>query len=890
MPDINSLSYLIPTGDKDIAVREILVKIFGDAVACKIPLPAGADPICNTLNSADAAVSNGGLVSTVFSVFNVGTLVFATILLIFIGLLVFVRTAQDGEFMGKSWNTTFTALRLVAGIGFILPMPNGYSMIQNFVMYVGLWSSGLANETNVKVADHYLKRLQTNMVKQDPTAASIRQEAQTIFAMHLCASSAQAIYGQGGMSANAIAPDFANLKIRKSSTSTPFDNVTGTTMDALGNITNGGSFVATDSFSPKDRIELAYVENGTFFSPKGSAPCGKIIVEPLGDLRNNIRINPEGDPEGSWGAALNAYPLTVKARTAIMKSVQDVADNGRDAKIRALATLMAADAPGNASSGGFNLKTLADSVVSALLVQEIKYGNDGRPIAGGPPVSAVNYQTMVLAYAAIVNKVDADFNKAMDDYRNQELNKAKDESGEGSFFALANDALKNGGWMGTAATYRMMLDMTSIYLKSNNESSFKTTPPDLVKLAQGWPTFGAHYRNIQGNVDGQLGSDYALTALAPKRTSSAPVASTPKVVTTKDISKLASTTSLNDAIEIIYGTTSLDGLRNSIVKSASLSDNYDPLFQMKSIGDMATLASEGLIVGEFTFRSIAALSKATAQTAKAEIIGAVGDAIVPVGTGIVSFADASMYIADQLFSITRALTVALSAIGYMFSTWIPAIPYMAFLLASLGWVFGLTMTLFAVNMWGVMHLTPARNDSFIGSEVQGYLLLAALFFRPVIAVSALSLSYVMAPPIVRLVNMTLFPMLFTNNVSTNTLSIIFATVFGLVLYFAVIKAVLVMVFMIPQAFPDEVMRIISAGIGDLGQSKGLSAMEASEGSGSHAQKSVDAISVASSEGFRGTIKHRQERAKKDAADAAKKAKQAESSSTETEGLPGITAG
>ncbi len=865
MPDSNSLSYLIPTGDKDIAVREILVKFFGDAIACKIPLPTGSDPICNTLNSADAAVSNGALVSTVFGVFNAGTLVFATILLTFIGLMVFVRTAQDGEFMGKSWSTTFTAMRLMAGIAFVLPMPNGYSTIQNFVMYVGLWSSGLANQTNVKVSDHYLKRLQTNMVKQDPTAATIRQEAQTIFAMHLCASAAQAIYGTGGMSANVVTPDFSNLKLRKSSTSTPIDNVTGTSVDSLGNVT-GGSYTA-GTFSAKDRIELAYVENGAFFNPKGSAPCGKIIVEPFGDLRNNIQINPNGDPEGSWGAALNAYPLTAKARSSIMKSVQGVADNARESKIMALATLMAADAPGNASSGGFNLKTLADSVVKALLVAEIKYGVDGRPVAGGTPVKALDYQTMVTSYAAIVNKVDADFNKSMDDYRDQELLKAREETGEGSFFSQANDALKNGGWMGTASTYRMMLDMASIYLKGSNESVFKATPPDQYKLAQGWPTFADHYRNIQGNVDGQLGSDYALTALAPKRVSSAPVAPIKKVVAAKDITKLASTTSLNDALEVIYGTTSLDGLRNAILKSATVSDNYDPLFQMKSIGDMATLASEALIGGEFVFRSVAALSKATAQTTQTSLIGAVADKVVPVQQGIVSFADAAIYIADQLFAITRALTVALSAIGYMFSTWIPAIPYMAFLIASLGWVFGLTMTLFAVNIWGVMHITPARNDSFIGSEAQGYLLLAALFFRPVIAISALSLSYVMAPPIVGLVNMTLLPVLFTNNVSTNTLSIIFATIFGLVLYFSVIKAVLVMVFMIPQSFPDEVMRIISAGIGDLGQSKGMSTMESSEGTGRLAQQSVDGMTLASSEGFKGTIKARQEKMAKKVAEA-----------------------
>jgi conjugal transfer/type IV secretion protein DotA/TraY len=280
---------------------------------------------------------------------------------------------------------------------------------------------------------------------------------------------------------------------------------------------------------------------------------------------------------------------------------------------------------------------------------------------------------------------------------------------------------------------------------------------------------------------------------------------------------------------------------------------------------MATSMSEALVVGEFSFRAFTAITKATAKTAKAEIVGGAVDAVLPVATATIETVTATQYIAEQVFTITRTMTAALATIGYMFSTWIPAIPYMAFLLASLGWLFGLIMTLFAVNIWGVMHLTPARSDSFIGSEQQGYLLLAALFFRPIIAVSALALSYVIAPPIMKLVNMTLLPMMFANNVSTNTISVIFATIFGLVLYFAVVKAVLLMVYMIPQSFPDEVMRIISAGIGDLGQTKGMGTMESSEGTGRIATQSMDAAGTASGEHFKGTIaKH------KDGLDAAVK--------------------
>lgn len=75
---------------------------------------------------------------------------------------------------------------------------------------------------------------------------------------------------------------------------------------------------------------------------------------------------------------------------------------------------------------------------------------------------------------------------------------------------------------------------------------------------------------------------------------------------------------------------------------------------------------------------------------------------------------------------------------------------------------------------------------------------------------------------VKLINITLLTMLQANHAATGVWSIIILGLFGLVLYMAVIKAALVMVFMAPQAFPDQVLQVISVGMGDLGQSQALS--------------------------------------------------------------------
>ena len=108
--------------------------------------------------------------------------------------------------------------------------------------------------------------------------------------------------------------------------------------------------------------------------------------------------------------------------------------------------------------------------------------------------------------------------------------------------------------------------------------------------------------------------------------------------------------------------------------------------------------------------------------------------------------------------------------------------------------------------------------------------------------------------------MTMLPMIYASNVSTNTLSIVTATLFGLVLYFVVVKAVLIMVYMIPQSFPDEVMRIISAGIGDLGQSRALSTMETSDGTARAGLGTLQGMDQASGSAFKAKLERDRTRA------------------------------
>lgn len=831
---INSLSWLIPTGENDIAVREVLIPIFGNAVSCKVP---GAP--CNTSGSFDAATSNGSLVEAIMSVFNSGTLVFATILLIFIGLIGFIKTANDGEFFGKSWNTTFSALRLVAGIAFILPMPNNYSSIQNFVLYVGLWSSGFANQLTLATSDHYLARLQNNMIKQDPNASSLDGEAKDILLMHICASLTQNIYaGQG-----------AALKMERTSTS------------EAAKAFSAPSPAADSSGLPpfqSNKIELAYVERGTFLTP-GTVPCGRVVLDLSIDPARDVKIA-SGIPNNAWGSGvvIKSMPLSDKARDMIANELAEVAGNARTSKAKLIEDMASPNSP---------LRGLADKIVAKYATMQITFNEDGSiksapgaaantsgtpsPTAGSGAVSAEEGVRFIGEYTSIVRKANQDYVNSLNAFRTQVLEKSKGGAGKDSFFGQMKIISQDQGWMGTASTYRTMLDMTSLQFIGEAQKPFKIENRDEIAQAVQTNVPGGLYqqfRSVSSMTNRLLDSDTAKTIYDQQQINPPNVTNSFSPTNDGLMGLATKKPSVNDIMDTMYGGGFLQNTRTSVLKHMTISADYDPLYQSKALGDRLALTSETLIGGEMLARGIVALGIIFKESWADALTAGVGGGLV----------EAFKYLSESIFTLIRTLAGALAVLSYAFSTWIPAIPFVAFLLAQLGWLFGLIMTLFAINLWGVMHITPARNDSFIGSEAQGYLLLLALFFRPAIATAALSLSFIVAPPVMKLINITLIPMLMASSASTNVISICLQLVFGLVLYVVIVKGAILMIFMTPQSFPDEVMRIISAGIGDLGQSKALSTMEAGEGSGRMAQQTIDGVSRAGSDHFKGMVNSKKE--------------------------------
>lgn len=117
----------------DVSVG-ILQWIFGPVVE---KLTQGASP-----DAVDASVS---VMASIFSVFNSGLLVVASLIVSYVAVMGVTNTANEGEAMGRNWSSLWTPVRIVSGGSVLLPTTSGYSFIQLIVMMFALWGVGFAN-------------------------------------------------------------------------------------------------------------------------------------------------------------------------------------------------------------------------------------------------------------------------------------------------------------------------------------------------------------------------------------------------------------------------------------------------------------------------------------------------------------------------------------------------------------------------------------------------------------------------------------------------------------------------------------------------------------------------------------------------------------------------
>lgn len=297
-----------------------------------------------------------------------------------------------------------------------------------------------------------------------------------------------------------------------------------------------------------------------------------------------------------------------------------------------------------------------------------------------------------------------------------------------------------------------------------------------------------------------------------------------------------------------------NGLANSAMSGMVFylgEDGSDPVMQVKNLGDWMAFFGEAVLLTKATLvATVDGFFEGSKAAASQSVLGTNLASLLSVGPGVLKFV---LTLIQELWSVAEPGALAILYGGYFLGIWLPMIPYYVFALGVIGWLVQVVEAMAAGSLWMMMHLTPERDDSFIGSQQQGYLLLMSLFARPPLMVLGLVASVAILIPAIRFVNagfISAFRIVQADSV-TGLLSLGgFMLVYSLIIF-----GVFMLVFSLPQTLPDRILRWIGAGIGDLGEQNTMSKIE----SGASGQAKAAAVAGAAGMARRAQVRKDQER-------------------------------
>ena len=252
-----------------------------------------------------------------------------------------------------------------------------------------------------------------------------------------------------------------------------------------------------------------------------------------------------------------------------------------------------------------------------------------------------------------------------------------------------------------------------------------------------------------------------------------------------------------------------DGMVSGVVFFLGRQDK-NVIWQVKDLGDYIVGYTEaGMVASAVAISSLDGLLSGTQAGSNMFGMGAI---LAPIAGAIAGIK--RLFV--ELHSIIKPAAYALLYLGYMLGIWLPAVPFVISALAAVGWVIACLETFIAGSLWMAAHITPAREDSFIGSQTQGYLLLMSLFFRPALIVFGLIASMAILNPLVHFINQAFI--LFFRVAQADSLIGLLSVAGFILLYCVVIFSVFILIFTLPQQLPDRILKWIGAGTGDVGES------------------------------------------------------------------------
>jgi hypothetical protein len=153
--------------------------------------------LCNIFGNIGTVLQPQGSATAVFSIMNVmfktlntTALIIGAILVTYTTVVGLLKTSQEGEFLGKQWNSMWVPLRMVMGIGSLVPTGAGYSVLQVAIMWVIVQGIGAADVLWTVVINYVNVFGSPYATVGIPTSAGTAQDVQTLYKDLVCADAA----------------------------------------------------------------------------------------------------------------------------------------------------------------------------------------------------------------------------------------------------------------------------------------------------------------------------------------------------------------------------------------------------------------------------------------------------------------------------------------------------------------------------------------------------------------------------------------------------------------------------------------------------------------------------------------------------------------------------
>jgi conjugal transfer/type IV secretion protein DotA/TraY len=170
-------------------------------------------------------------------------------------------------------------------------------------------------------------------------------------------------------------------------------------------------------------------------------------------------------------------------------------------------------------------------------------------------------------------------------------------------------------------------------------------------------------------------------------------------------------------------------------------------------------------------------------------------------------------LAAAFFTFVPMLAVA----GFTLSFVIPFLPTIIIVSAILGWLVMCVEAIFIAPCWAVMHLT-ANGDDMVGSGKQGYRLVLSLMLKPVLLVFGIIASIVLLQVMGDFIASIFQDTFLSLNEDSPLLILVLSSVFYGLVYGSLIHTVIKRIFNLITEVPDSVLKWITNGGNELGQS------------------------------------------------------------------------